>query len=88
LAAVAVLAFMGRKRSSIASPVADLIDSLLDGYVTWREQSAAVEAAYRSWRAAPRGQRAAAFDDYSAALDREEDAASEYRRRVELAEAA
>ena len=29
-----------------------------------------------------------AFDDYSAALDREESAASEYRRLVELAEAA
>jgi hypothetical protein len=79
---------MSRKRSSIASPFSDLVDSVLDGYVTWREKSAAVEAAYRSWRAAAPAERAVAFDDYSAALDREEHAASEYRRLVELAEAA
>ncbi|HTP21270.1 MAG TPA: hypothetical protein VMJ65_16825 [Solirubrobacteraceae bacterium] len=79
---------MNRKRTSMASPISDLIDSVMDGYVTWREESAAVEAAYRSWRGAAPGQRDAAFDDYFAALDREEHAASEYRRLVELAEAA
>ena len=79
---------MSRKRASALTPLAKLIDSVMDGYVTWREESAAVEAAYRSWRGAAPGDRAAAFDDYFAALDREEDAASEYRRLVELAEVA
>jgi hypothetical protein len=79
---------MSRRRSSTASPISDLIDAVMDGYVTWREESAAVEAAYRTWRGAPPGQRTVAFDDYFAALDREEHAAGEYRRLVELAEAA
>ncbi|MGH2885557.1 MAG: hypothetical protein ACRDPA_23120 [Solirubrobacteraceae bacterium] len=70
------------------SPISDLIDAVMDGYVTWREESAAVEAAYRAWRGAPTAQREIAFDDYFSALDREEQAASEYRRLVELAEAA
>jgi hypothetical protein len=60
----------------------------MDGYVTWREESAAVESAYRCWRGAAPDARTAAFDDYFAALDREEHAASEYRRLVELAEVA
>jgi hypothetical protein len=68
--------------------MSDLIDAVMDGYVTWREESAAVEAAYHRWRRASRDQSMVAFDDYFAALDREEHAASEYRRLVELAEAA
>ena len=79
---------MHRKRSFTASPISDLIDAVMDGYVTWREESAAVEAAYRTWRRASSYQRTVAFEDYFAALDREERAASEYRRLVELAEAA
>jgi len=79
---------MNRKRSSTASPMTDLIDAVMDGYVTWREESAAVEAAYHAWRGAPAGRRTGAFHDYFAALDREEQAASDYRRLVELAEAA
>ncbi len=83
-----VYSIMSRRRSSALTQLSDLIDSVMDGYVTWREESAAVEAAYRRWRAAPTGFRAAAFDDYFAALDREEHAACEYRRLVKLAEAA
>ncbi|HUA71479.1 MAG TPA: hypothetical protein VMA96_10365 [Solirubrobacteraceae bacterium] len=79
---------MHRKRSFTASPISDLIDAVMDGYVTWREESAAVEAAYRTWRRASSDRRTVAFEDYFAALDREERAASEYRRLVELAEAA
>ncbi len=79
---------MSRRRASALTPLSDLIDSVMDGYVTWREESAAVETAYRSYRGAAPGERAAAFDDYFAALDREEHAASEYRRLVELAEVA
>ncbi len=85
---MAVYTIMTRKRSSTASPISDLIDAVMDGYITWREESAAVEAAYHTWRRASPNQRTVAFDDYFAALDREEQAASEYRRLVELAEAA
>lgn len=68
--------------------ISDLIDAVMDGYVSWREESAAVESAYRNWRQAAPNDEAILFDDYIAALDREEHAASEYRRLVELAEAA
>ena len=79
---------MSRKRSSALKPMSALIDAVMDGYVAWREASAGVETAYRRWRQAPLDERQHAVDQYFAALDREEDAASEYRRLVELAEAA
>ena len=82
------LIIMNRKRLCTAMPMSDLIDAVMDRYITWREKSAAVETAYRTLRCAPADHRAVAFEDYFAALDREEDAASEYRRLVELAEAA
>lgn len=65
-----------------------LIDAVMDGYVAWREASVGVETAYHRWRQAPAAERQLAFDHYFAELDREENAASEYRRLVELAEAA
>jgi hypothetical protein len=79
---------VSRKRTAALTPLSDLMDSAMDGYITWREESAAVEAAYRRWRHASYEERAVAFDRYSAALDREERAASDYRRLVELAAAA
>jgi len=79
---------MSLKRAAALKPMSALIDAVMDGYVAWREASAAVEAAYHRWRLAPLEERQVAFDHYFAALDREEDAASEYRRLVELAEAA
>jgi hypothetical protein len=82
------LIIMNRTRSSAVTPMSDIIDAVMDGYVTWREECAAVEAAYRTWRRAPAHHRTVAVDAYFAALDREEQAASEYRRLVELAEAA
>ena len=85
---MAVYTIMNLKRSSSVSTISELIDAVMDGYVNWREESAAVEAAYHTWRGASRDQRTLAFDDYFAALDREEQAASEYRRLVESAEAA
>jgi hypothetical protein len=74
---------MHLKRSSGVAPRRELIDAVLDGYVTWREESAAVEATYRDWRHAAPRERELAFDGYVAALDREEDAAAEYRRLIE-----
>ena len=73
---------MKLKRSPIESPSSILIDAVMDGYVAWREESAAVEATYRNWQAARRQEEALAFIAYCAALDREEHAAEHYRRLI------
>jgi hypothetical protein len=56
----------------------------MDSYVYWRDESRAVAESYRHWHSAPAPDRDAAFSDYFAALDREEEAACVYRRVVEL----
>jgi hypothetical protein len=61
----------------------ELFDALMDSYLHWRDESRAVAESYRTWRAAPRPRRDIAFDEYLAALDREEDAACGYRCLVE-----
>ena len=53
-------------------------DALIDLYVEWREECSAVQLAYERWHRASRGDRAAAFAAYSAALDREERASNLY----------
>ncbi len=77
---------MKLKRSVLDAPSSTLIDAMMDGYVSWREECAAVDKAYRDWLGARREDRADAFAAYSAALDREEYAAAEYRRLVDDAE--
>jgi hypothetical protein len=78
---------MNLKPSSVAPhPSSTLIDAVLDGYVAWREESASVETTYRQWLGAARDDRPLAFAAYSAALDREEQAAEEYRRLIGRAE--
>lgn len=64
------------RSSSIGSR--DMIDAVMDRYVTWRERSSAVELAYRDWATAAREDRELAYADYVAALDCEEFAAGEY----------
>ena len=76
------------KRSRTASAVTKLIDAVMDGYVTWREESMAVHATYREWLGASTAWRALAFEDYCEALDREERAASEYQRLLADAQSA
>lgn len=76
------------RRSPVPSPVSTLIDAAMDSYVDWREESAAAALAYRRWRDAVSRERDVAFDEYLAALDREEQAASEYQRMIERVEAA
>ena len=61
----------------------ELLDVLMDSYLRWRDESRAVAESYRNWRSAPRRCRDVAFDEYLAALDREERAACGYRRAVE-----
>jgi hypothetical protein len=63
----------------------ELSDALIDSYVSWRDESRAVAESYRAWSTAGRGELAVAFARYTAALEREEDAASDYRRAVECA---
>ena len=57
-------------------------DALIDLYVEWREECAAVQSAYERWRAAPRDDGAVAFAAYRAALDREEGASNAYAALV------
>ncbi len=63
----------------------ELIDTVMDGYVAWRERSAAVGAAYRRSRDASPRERALAHAAYLAALDQEELAAIDYRRALDRA---
>jgi hypothetical protein len=77
---------MKLKRSTLAAPTSTLIDAMMDRYVSWREECAAVEQAYRDWLGARREDRSVAFAAYTAALDREEFAATAYRLVVEDAQ--
>ena len=61
-----------------------IVDEIVDGYVTWREACLAVADSYARWSRAAVTERALAVSAYLAALDREETAALEYRRAVEL----
>jgi hypothetical protein len=54
-------------------------DAFVDGYLCWRDESAAVESAYEQWRGVKRRDRTVAFAAYLAALDREEHAARVFR---------
>ena len=56
-----------------------LVDALIEHYVSWREECAAVASSYENWSRAESGDRALAFSAYVAALDREELAAASYR---------
>jgi hypothetical protein len=59
-----------------------LVDELIEHYVSWREECAAVASSYENWSRAESCDRALAFSAYLAALDREELAAASYRRLI------
>ena len=63
-----------------------LIDEAIDRYVEWREECAAVYDAYANWTNAPMEETDLPFAAYSAALDREQSAATVYGRAVERLE--
>jgi hypothetical protein len=73
-------------RSSFA-PSRQLVDAVMDRYVSWREATAAATKAYVAWNQATSGELPGAFYRYRLALDREERAADDYRRLVELVQA-
>jgi hypothetical protein len=60
-----------------------LIDDIMDAYLEWRQQSAAVTAAYAHWQGAATSHAASAFGAYTAALDREELASNSYARLLQ-----
>lgn len=68
---------------SRTSPHPAALDALLDGYVTWRERSAAVGASYQRWTSSGPEERELAFQAYLAALDREEESAAVYQRLID-----
>jgi hypothetical protein len=63
----------------------DPIDTALDAYVEWREQSAAVQDTYDRWAHATSGDSASAFLEYTIALDLEEASSLEYAELLERA---
>jgi hypothetical protein len=73
-------------RASVRTPpVRDRCsETFLARYLKWREQCDAVERAYAAWARSGRSGRDVAFDGYRAALDRESNAASAYRRAASL----
>ncbi len=55
-----------------------LVDEMIERYVNWREECAAVRASYQYWSSAEPAESRMAFAVYNAALDREECAAAVY----------
>lgn len=60
-----------------------LLETVIDSYVRWRDESRTVRESYRQWQTAGRRERSDAFDRYLTALDHEEQAAHGYRHVVE-----
>ena len=60
-----------------------LIDQMIERYVSWREECAALDTAYENWSRAGREDRNLAYSAYTAALDREEQAAAIYQSLAE-----
>jgi hypothetical protein len=55
-----------------------VVDALLDRYVAWRQESAAVQQAYERWAESDSDERKLAHAGYVAALDREAQSARVY----------
>ena len=55
-----------------------LRDEIIDSYLAWREEAAAVADAYALWADATADDKAARFAAFTAAIDREEAAARNY----------
>jgi hypothetical protein len=63
-----------------------LVDEAFQRYLEWRDESAALDAAYRRWSRASQADRDFAFAVYTATLEREELASSQYQALLEAAE--
>jgi hypothetical protein len=60
-----------------------LVDELIAAYVTWRTECSTLTRSYGRWSTGDRRHRDALFGVYAAALEREEQAATTYRRLLE-----
>lgn len=81
---VAIAQQDGRALSPPAqAPLNQLIDAMIDVYVSWREECAAVAWSYVNWGHTERPDKHLAFCAHIAALDREAQAAACYRRATE-----
>jgi hypothetical protein len=60
----------------------DIVDQMIDDYVSWREACVEVASSYERWRVAPRREEVLTFSVYLAALDGEERAAIAYQQAV------
>jgi len=68
-----------RNRPACYGTREQLIDDIMDRYIMWREQAAAVRLAYEAFaRVRTRIERSTAFGALNAALDQEQSAAEEY----------
>lgn len=65
----------------------ELVEELLDEYLCWREQCAALQAAYQHWTRATRVDRPLAFAAFVAQLEQEEHAARRYQASARSATA-
>ena len=66
-----------------ATDLIALVDELIATYVSWRSACSAVRRSYDRWCTCDRRDTRTAFGVLAAALDREEQAATTYRRLVE-----
>jgi hypothetical protein len=64
--------------------IAELTDEMLDRYVEWREDAAAVADTYRRWSVAPANEEAMWFSAYMAALEMEEFTAASYAEAIRV----
>jgi hypothetical protein len=60
-----------------------VVDEAFERYLDWRRHSSACASAYRHWTTTARSRESAlAFATYTAALDREEQAAAQYENAI------
>ena len=72
----------GKGRSALNVALRRLRDEIIDLYLDWREEAAAVADAYALWADATGDERAGRFVAFTAAIDREEAAALSYAAAV------
>ena len=68
----------GKDRSAMRASLRRLRDEIIDLYLDWRKEAAAVADAYALWADATADDKAARFAAFTAAIDREEAAARSY----------
>ena len=68
----------GKDRSGARASLRRLRDEIIDLYLAWREEAAAVADAYALWADATADDKAARFAAFTAAIDREEAAVRSY----------